>query len=283
MHGLFGARRRALAAGWLAVVLSSLLAAPVAAGAPSGEALMRAVDERDEGEDVEWQIEMTLIDRQGQTRTRTARLYRKKFVHANQRQERQVTVFLSPANIRKTGLLSFDNRGQGSDDDIWLYLPALKKLRRIPASERGDNFVGTDFTYEDVKGGFAWGDYTYTLKGEQNWTDGGQSHKVYALEARPRTPALARALGFTRTEILVRPDVALRVQQKFYDAQDNLDRTLTAYDIRQVDGIWTFLRLEAENHETRHKTVMALKSVRYNQKLADDFFNERTLLSERVQ
>ena len=256
---------------------------PVRAASASGESLMRAVDEREEGEDVEWQIEMKLIDRQGQTRTRTAKLFRKKFVQDGRRQDRQVTIFLTPANIRKTGLLTFDNRGVGADDDVWLYLPALRKLRRIPASERGDNFVGTDFTYEDVKGGFAWSDYAYVPRGERDWEDGGQTYKVTVLEARPKTLELERSLGFSKAEILVRPDVALRVQQKFYDAQGNLDRTMTARDIRQIDGIWTFLRLEAENHETNHRTLMLLNAVRYNQKLPPDFFNERTLLAERVQ
>jgi hypothetical protein len=252
-------------------------------GAPNPEAIMKAVDTRDDGDDLEWEIEMTLVDRRGQKRVRDSHLFRKHYQVDGRRQDRQVTVFTAPANIRNVGLLSFDNKDAGTPDDLWLYLPALKKLRRIPASERGDNFVGTDFTYEDVKGGFAYNDYAYKYLGQREWEDGGAKLKVHAVEARPKSPELQAALGFARTEILVRPDVHLRVHQKFFDASGNLDRELIARDIRQVDGIWTFHVLEAQNHETGHKTVMVLKKVKHNQGLADTLFHERTLLSEKLR
>lgn len=271
-----------------AVVLLTLLIgggalAVAQGGAPNPEEILKAVDSRDDGEDLEWEIEMTLIDRRGQKRVRSSHLFRKHYMIDGRRQDRQVTVFTSPANIRNVGLLSFDNKDGGTPDDLWLYLPALKKMRRIPASERGDNFVGTDFTYEDVKGGFAYNDYVYKYLGQRDWEDGGARFKVHAVEARPRTADLQGALGFARTEILVRPDAHLRVHQKFFDAGGNLDRELTARDIRQVDGIWTFHVLEAHNHETGHRTVMVLKKVKYNQSLPDTMFHERTLLSEKLR
>ena len=92
---------RGVAFGVVAIGVATLLVfsrspQPVRAASASGESLMRAVDEREEGEDVEWQIEMKLIDRQGQTRTRTAKLFRKKFVQDGRRQDRQAVAVLRP-------------------------------------------------------------------------------------------------------------------------------------------------------------------------------------------
>jgi uncharacterized protein len=254
-----------------------------AAEEPSAEELMRGVDERDEGNDLEWDIEMTLVDRNGARRQRAARLLRKRYAPSGRRQDKQVTVFLAPANVRQVGLLSFDNKGEAKDDDIWLYLPALKKLRRIPASERGDNFVGTDLTYEDIKGGFAYRDYDYRLLGKRTWSDGGETRAAYAVEARPKTPKLQDALGFARAEILVLDELRMRVQQRFFDAQDKLERSFDVHDIRKIDGIWAWTRLKAENLETGHRTEMVIRQAKYNQGLPDDLFHERTLLLEKVR
>lgn len=263
---------------------ASRLALPaLLAAAPSGEDIMRAVDERNEGQDTQWDIELTLVDRSGQRRTRTAKLLRKRFTVGGRRQDRQITVFLSPANVRQVGLLTFDNKGDAADDDVWLYLPALKKLRRIPAAERGDNFVGTDLTYEDIKGGFAYQDYTYELRGTRSWEDGGQRFEVDVVSARPKSKELESSLRFARTEIWVRRDIHARVRQEYYDSRDNLDRVTEARDYRNVDGVWTFTRLEVSNRETGHATELLVREARYDRGLPDALFHERTLLQESIR
>lgn len=267
----------------LVLLGSSLGRPPLQADAPSGEQIMRAVDERPEGRDAQWDMELTLVDRAGQRRVRTARLLRKRFSVGGARQDRQLTVFLSPANVRQVALLSFDNKGAAADDDLWLYLPALKKLRRIPAAERGDSFVGTDLTYEDVKGGFAYQDYTYETAAPRAWEDGGQRYEVDVVVARPRTPQLAASLGYARTEIWVRRDIHARVRQEYYDSRGHLDRVSEARGYHNVDGVWTFARLTVDNRETGHRTELVIHEARYDRDLPDSLFHERTLLQESIR
>ncbi len=281
------ARSRLLAAGLSVGVLAGVSARQPAlalrAETPDGAAILRAVDERNEGDDTEWDVELTLVDRAGQERVRTAKLFRKRFDVGGRRQDRQVTVFLSPASVRQVGLLSFDNKGEAADDDVWLYLPALKKLRRIPAAERGDNFVGTDLTYEDVKGGFAWRDFDAQYVGAKTWQDAGQSFEVAVVSAKPKTPALQSSLGYARAEIWVRTDVQMRVHQEYFDAAGHLDRVTEGRDLRQIDGVWTFGRVDVQNKETGHSTRMRVLQAKYNRGLRDALFHERTLLQESIR
>lgn len=270
-----------------AVLLAALVARPPApaqaAEEASGEAILRAVDERNEGADTEWDIELTLVDRAGRERVRSAKLFRKRFEVGGRRQDRQVTVFLSPANVRQVGLLSFDNKGEAADDDLWLYLPALKKLRRIPAAERGDNFVGTDLTYEDVKGGFAWRDFEARYLGTKTWQDGTQSVEVAVVSAKPKTRALEQSLGYARAEIWVRRDLHMRVHQEYFDAAGHLDRVTEGRDVKLVDGVWTFGRIEVQDKETGHATRLRVLQAKYNRGLPDSLFHERTLVQEAIR
>jgi hypothetical protein len=268
---------------WSLVLVALPAAAAAAAEAVSCREILRRVDRRDEGVDMRWDLTMRLVDSRGQAMTRKAILLRKRFETDAGRQDRQVTVFTSPANIRNTGLLTYDYKDADTDDDVWLYLPALKRLRRIPASDRGDNFVGTDFTYEDVKGGFAVEDYECRLLGEEAWSGEDGKVPVWRVEIEPRGDKLVRALGFARSEMLVRQDANLRVYQEFYGKSGELERVMRASRIGRVDGIWTFRVLEAKNHQTGHRTILELDSVRYNLGLDDDHFTERTLIRERLQ
>ena len=72
--------------------------------------------------------------------------------------------------MRGTGFLTYDYADVSVDDDQWLYLPALRKVRRISASDRGDFFLGTDFTYEDIKKEqkVEINDYAFQAKGSEN-------------------------------------------------------------------------------------------------------------------
>jgi len=80
---------------------------------------------------------------------------------------KSISYFLKLANIRDTALLTYDYDGTARDDDQWLYLPALKKVRRISSSDRGDYFMGTDFTFEDIKQTPELEDYNWTLLGSE--------------------------------------------------------------------------------------------------------------------
>jgi hypothetical protein len=98
--------------------------------------------------------------------------------------------YLAPKSVKEVTFLSHDRLDPTQSDDRWLFLPATRKVRRIPASDRGDYFLGTDFTYEDIQSEFklSLSDYNFVLEDTQI-TDGGRSTSCRARRAPTRLPA----------------------------------------------------------------------------------------------
>ena len=138
------------------VIVASLLFAPQSAEAVErieAEEIVASVNAVDDGQQVTSDLTMILTDRRGKQRIRKTKSYRKYFPTAEAAKQEKKTVFFyqSPKNVKGTGFLTYDYPQADRDDDQWLYLPALRKVRRISASDRGDYFMGTDFSYEDIK------------------------------------------------------------------------------------------------------------------------------------
>ena len=114
---------------------------------PAGDEIARRINARNEGEVVSRHVTMAMTDRGGTERVRETKGFRKYFG----KEKRVVIFYLSPANIKDTAFLTYDYPEADRDDDQWLYIPAARKVRRISASDRGDYFLGTDFTYEDIR------------------------------------------------------------------------------------------------------------------------------------
>jgi hypothetical protein len=259
----------------LVFCLSSFGTLPV--GAADSEYL-KLLDDRNRGDDSEWEVSLELIDKNGYVRKRTGKILRRSEGKKNEL-IRQITIFLSPKNIRHVGLLSVDREGY-SEDSMWLYLPAFKKIKRIPASKRGDNFVGTDFSYENVKLGFEYEDYIVNFQGKRLLAGYGY---VDYLEIEPKTRSLKRDLGFYSSNIYVLPNIYLLVRQDFFDRNGKLIKRDSVANVQQIDGIWTGRILSAHNLKTNHKTIMKLDKVRYNIGLPESVFTKRTLLMEKIR
>lgn len=226
------------------------------------------VDERDEGQDQISDLEMTLTNKQGQQRVRKVQMYRKKYGD----DEKSVMFFLEPADVKGTGFLTWDYKDASKDDDQWLYLPALKKVRRIASSNKSDSFMGTDFTYNDM-GGFDVEKYTYNLLAPET-IDG---IECYHIERLPKDDSVLKETGYGRAEIWVRPDVWLMVKVVFYDKKMAELKTLTLSEIEQIDGIWTAKTYQMNNVQENHQTTFKFSNHKYNSGLDDEIFTDRRL------
>jgi predicted RND superfamily exporter protein len=185
---------------------------------------------------------------------------------------RRVTRFNSPADIAGTAVLTVENPGE---DDIWVYLPALKKVRRLPASNRRDAFVGTDFSYGDVLG-----------HPVEEW-----SHRIVRKEAVEGTPtvvieSLARdagvtaATGYSRRLTWLRAADMVPVKTEFYGPQQNLMKVYTATDIRLVDQArhcFQPMKQVMRNVVTGHTTVIEYASFKTDIAVKDEQFQPRSL------
>jgi len=246
-----------------------LLAAPVFAVEPTGLAIMQLVDTRDDGDDLIQKMQQRLIDRHGSVREREMASFRKDYG----KDSKSITYFLAPSNVRDTALLTWDYDGVEKDDDQWLYLPALKKVRRISSSDRGDYFMGTDFTFEDIKQTPELEDYNWTLTGSESMQD----QDVWVVEGVPKTEDLKKNLGYSKTRYYIRKDIHMFIRVVYWDRKGQELKHRLSDKISQIDGIWTVLHGTMTNIQSGHSTELIFTDQRYNTGLSDRMFSERML------
>ena len=250
--------------------VAAFLCTVVAPPPVTADWIARQVDERDTGKDSRLAMSMRLVDRQGRGRERTLS------VRALRRHgavgDRVLVRFTYPADIAGTGFLVWER--PGGDDDRFLYLPALGRVRRIAGEEKQESFVGSDLTYEDI-GGRDIADYTYAFA-DQNvtWTapDGGR-HPAWALESRARD----RRADFPRSVSLVLKDRFIVVQSDIFNSRNERVKRFDVRRIDRVDGIWTVLDLVMANERDGTRTELTTSSIRYDIGLTEQEFSRRQL------
>ncbi|NOX52568.1 MAG: outer membrane lipoprotein-sorting protein [Gammaproteobacteria bacterium] len=237
----------------------------------TGRAAMEKVVARDDGKFVTRTLTMELTDRRGKSRVRETRSYRKYFGE----EKRTVLFYVSPANIKDTGFLTWDYPGEEIDDDQWLYLPAVRKIRRISATDRGDYFLGTDFSYEDVKNEAKpnLSDYEHQRLGVAT-VDGAN---CIIVEGLPVSKKIAQELGYSKVVSYIDTNIWISRKTEFWDTQGNPLKVIEARDIRLINGIWTTHELVARNHKTGHKTRFTFSDIDYLTPIDDNWFETRRL------
>ncbi len=252
----------------LTLLLPSLL---IAAELPGGDEIAKRINARNEGVAVSRKLTMQMTDRTGKTRIRDTRAFRKYFGD----EKRTVIFYQQPKSVKGTAFLTWDYPRTEQDDDQWLYLPAMRKVRRISAADRGDYFLGTDLSYEDIKLESRIGidDYRRKTLGE-NEVDG---HHCYILESLPVDAATAKELGYGKIEQCVDSKIWIVRKAKMWDVNMNPLKTVYFSDIREVQGIWTQHRIEVENHKTGHRTSFRFSDVDYQGGVRDELFTQNAL------
>jgi predicted RND superfamily exporter protein len=248
---------------------------------PNGQWAAQKINELDDGEHRVNYMDMKLTDRRGKVRERKTISYRKYFGD----EKRTVLFYRSPRNIKNTGFLTYDYADIKKDDDQWLYLPALRKARRISASDRGDYFLGTDATYEDIKleGKLSLADFGYnslrleTISPEERTAYGLADKEYLVIEGKPLTPEAAKELGYGRSLNWVDQDSWIIVKGQLWDVNLNPLKDLYVGDIRQVDGYWTRHKLTILNHKSGHKTEFTFSEVDYKEPVRDSLFSRQAL------
>lgn len=238
---------------------------------PSGDEIAERINARNDGNSVARSMIMELLDKRGKKRTRKTRSFRKYF-----ETEKRIAIFFEkPKNVRDTAFLTFDYLEDAEEDAQWLYLPALRRVRRISGSDRGDYFMGTDFTYDDIRQDtkVSRSDYNRTTLG-MGEVDG---RACYIMEGIPASEDIAEQLGYSRTLSCVDAEIWMVLKSEIWDLQGKKLKTIYTRDIREVQGIWTAHLLEAENHKTGHKTTFIMSDVDYLAELSDDLFTRSAL------
>ena len=215
---------------------------------------------------------MVLVNAQGQTKERRIERYTK--TDANDLNKILIR-FLSPRDVENTALLTWE--WQGGDDDQWLHLPAIGNPKRIGSSGKKNRFMGTDFSYEDLRPESI-DSYSYKLIGSEA-CDGGS---CFVVEAVPRTERERQDSGYGRRKFWIRKDNYYSVKREFYDTAGTLEKIERSTGIKNVVGsVWRAGSIEMEDVKKRTKTILTGEERRINQGLSEQIFTERELTKGR--
>ena len=253
--------------------------APVSQPRLTADDIARRVQDRDTGRDSRSSMRMKLFDRHGRVRERAmtmASLRGRGTAGAGPAApagDRLLIRFTYPNDIRGTGFLVWEH--PQADDERFLYLPSLGRVRRIAGSEAQESFVGSDFTYEDI-GGREFDEYTYTIVDENaRWTpaSGGPARPAWRLESR-RKDASAQ---FPRVVSLILKDSYVLVQADMYNRRNEKQKTYSVRRLEQAGGIWTAMDAEMTNTLEKSRTELVVEKVDYNGGLKESDFTRREL------
>jgi len=230
----------------------------------TGLEVMEKVDARDDGKTMVSTSKMVLTNRQGRQRERQTKMIRKDYGQ----DEKSLFVFLQPADVAGTAFLNWSYDDASKDDDKWLYMPALRKVRRIASSNTGDYFMGTDFTYDDMGQREPEEDNHKLVREEK--LDG---LDCWVVESTP----IEDDYQYAKVIKWVNKEYLLAVKAEFYDKKGRYLKTMTSSDIQKIDGIWTAFSRFMDNKQEKHTTLLKIQAVHYNKTVSDRLFKVASL------
>lgn len=211
-------------------------------------------------------VKMSIMDDSGKSREREISMATKLFDGG--KTEKRIYRFLSPADVKGTGVLVFDY--DNAADDIWIFLPELRKSRRVVSSQRSKSFMGSEFSYADLNiPGLD--DYTYksvkddTVKGASCWM----------IEVLPKDDSIAKSEGYSKKLYWIeKANFAVR-KGEFYDLKGKLLKELVSDDIKLVDTKnkrYRAMHMEMINKQNGRRSIFATQKVSYAPDTKDSYF-----------
>src|SRR3990170_3674050 len=255
-------------AGIFLFLLLSGLFSRAFAGAPVGaEEIMRrsALVQFSSGNDMKAKVTMRLLSKEGGERVRVLIMARRNVKAGGD--QKYFILFQQPADVRDMTFLVW--KYPLKDSDRWLYIPAIKLVKRIAANDKRSSFVGSDFSYEDVSGRAAEEDNHALLREEKY-----EGKEVLVIKSVPKDEKSAD-FGYKVSWIDKGNFVLWR--EEYYDKRGSLSRVFTADEVKSIQGIPTTVKRTMKNVQTGHWTEVTYEEVKYNLGLVDSLFTERSL------
>jgi hypothetical protein len=247
----------------LLMVMPRALALVHAQGPDGPREIMQRVLRDSRADDEVADVLMELVDARGRVRRRTTTIYSKKrTAHESARLIR----FRDPPDLARSAILSIEHADR--DADQWIYLPAYHAARRVASANRGDTWMGTDFTYEDITDAKI-EQYAYTtLRREQL-----DNVRCTVIEAVPTDRTLKEQSAYSRTIFWVDADESVALKIDYYDRAGRLFKILTNAQLRRHGSYrrWDVTRV----HDVirNHQTVLTITDRKINRGLSDEYFD----------
>eukprot|EP00919_Chromeraceae_sp_WS-2016_P068787 GHVR01162791.1.p1 GENE.GHVR01162791.1~~GHVR01162791.1.p1 ORF type:complete len:267 (+),score=18.76 GHVR01162791.1:138-938(+) len=253
----------------LLLLLSLAQAAIAQDSQQKGLEVAQAAKDYDKGfTDFTAQMTMTLKNKSGDTSTRFIRI---RTLEVENDGDKSLSIFDEPADVKGTAMLTYTHGLE--PDDQWLYLPALKRVKRISSRNKSGPFMGSSFAFEDL-GSQEVEKYSYNYLREEacgEWT-------CHVIE---RFPEYEHS-GYTRQVVWIDNQGFRMVKAEFYDRKKSLLKTLVASDFQQFLGhYWRPGSMYMENHQTGKSTLLEWSDYQFKTGLSERDFRSQTL--KRVQ
>ncbi len=215
------------------------------------------------GDDMQARVSMVLVNPQGKKRLRELTMLRRNFGASGD--QRYFVFFHAPADVN--GMTFMVWKYPAKEDDRWIFIPAVKLVRRIAANDKRSSFVGSDFTYEDVSGRDV-GDETHELLRSEE-LDG---RPCFVVESRPK-----ESTDYARRVSWIDRERWVPLKEEYFDAREEPVRLFTADEVEEIGGRWTTTRRTMRNLQTGHSTEVTFQEISYDVGLDEDLFTERYL------
>ena len=233
--------------------------------------IMQKVLDRNDGDNRTAAMEMVLIDKKGHQRLRKLQTFQKD----KGRDNYGLMFFLHPADVKDTAFLNYDYDDPDHDDDQWLFLPALRKTKRIASTDKSGSFMGSDLNYSDMTD-LVLKDYDFSIKKEMM----DRGHKVWIVESIPRSRKVIKETGYTKTWHFVRQDIYYVVRAISWTEKKDVLKYLDVKILEQIEGVWVGTEMHVfkkKGKKTLHKTILRLHNIQFNQPLEFDLFTTRRM------
>lgn len=240
----------------------------------TGKEIMQKVSGKKSPRTVHMASELVLVEKDGTTNKRMI----ESFTYEDAKGlTKSITVFRSPASVKNTRFLTIENEGR--DDDRHIYLPALKKTRRISSSEGGGSFMGTEFTYDDMAmTSKSIDDDTHKLLKEE--TVGGK--ECYVIESVPKNTSGSQYSK--RIQWVTKDEAMMKVTKiELYDKEGKLLKVLTMEKFKKISGYWTPMNMVMNNVQNGRKTLITTKQIELDKKVNPKLFTTNFLKTGRVK
>jgi outer membrane lipoprotein-sorting protein len=248
-----------------------LIIAPVFS-AQTGKEIMQNVIDAQKVNSSAMDIQMTLIDKDGDSSSRRIQT----LILSENSLTKTITLFMEPASVRNTRFLTVEHDKR--PDDQWIFLPSLRKIKRIAAGEKDGSFMGSDFSYSDMGSSVSTlEDSTYIILTEEVF-DG---LDCFVVES---TPNLGTDNNYGKYISWVDKNSWLTLKVKFFSKDGRTQvKELISENLTNENGHWYAKKITMETQANGHKTILEIKQVKYDIPLNPGFFTTTFLETGRVK
>lgn len=266
------------------------------------------VDDRYEGDDSQGETIMKLQKiarkKDGTIHVKAERIRKTmRYTKAYGKDDKMVMFFLEPADVRGTGFLSYVYDDDDKDNDQWLYLPAMRKIRRIASSDKSGSFMGSDFSYVDISG-IKIEKYSHRFLNKDDLKklikdksiamvlkkkfgkskEGFKRAKAWMsapgfkiIESIPKDKKTLRDDGYSRLIDWINTETLVIEKSIYFGKNKKAFKVKEMLEQKKIDGIWSMIKMSMENFRKNHRTFIEGGGIKYNIGLKDSYFTQRTL------